>query len=344
MAASATLSQRDPRASASTERESSLFSRAVSTQSSFTAESVQSLSGRRFIVTGANSGIGLDAARIFASKGAHVILAVRSTDKGARAREQILAQHPDAEVHVRALDLASLASIKRFVDEYLESSRTLDVLVNNAGVMALPRTLTADGFEMQLGTNHLGHFALTARLFPALVAGNKPRVVTVSSLAHVQGRVNLDDLHGEKSYRKWGAYMQSKLANLFFAFELDRRARAASIPVMSLACHPGYSATNLQFVGPQMEQNSLVEGVMRFANRFMAQPAAMGCLPTVYAAVSDDVEGGDFIGPDGVGEIRGYPRKVKASARAYDQIGARRLWEASEAACKLVFDPRAVRP
>lgn len=315
----------------------------MSPQNHFTAESVPSLVGKRFIVTGANSGIGLDAAHIFASKGARVTLAVRSADKGKRAKEQLLAQHPGADVHVRSLDLASLASVQRFADEYLSSEKTLDVLVNNAGVMALPRTLTADGFEMQIGTNHLGHFALTARLLPALLATDKPRVVNVSSLVHKNGRVDVEDLHGEKRYSKWGAYAQSKLANLFFTFELDRRARAASAPLVSVACHPGYSATNLQLVGPQMEQNSLVEGVMRFANKFMAQPAAMGCLPTVYAAVASDVEGGDFIGPDGIGEIRGYPRKVKAAARAYDQLGARRLWEASEALCKVAFDLRAVR-
>lgn len=309
----------------------------------FTPESIAPLDGRRFVITGANSGIGLDAARILAGKGARVVLAVRSADKGAKARDEILRAHPEANVEVRPLDLASLASIQRFAEDYLSRDRALDVLINNAGIMAIPRALTEDGFEMQIGTNHLGHFALTARLYPALLAGVKPRVVTVSSAVHRNGKVDLDDLHGERSYRKWKAYAQSKLANLFFAFELDRRLRAAGIDMASVACHPGYAATNLQLVGPRIEQSSLLEGVMRFANKFIAQPSAMGSLPTVYAAVSSDVASGDFIGPDGPFELRGHPKKVRAASRAYDEIGARRLWEASEAACKLRFDVRAGR-
>ncbi len=304
----------------------------------FTANSVPPLHGRRFVVTGANSGIGLDAARMFALKGARVILACRSVDKGERARAEILAASPDAHVEVRALDLSSLASVQRFAEDYLAKDQRLDVLVNNAGVMALPRSLTADGFEMQFGTNHLGHFALTAKLLPALLAGEKPRVVSVSSAVHRQGKINFDDLHGERSYAKWTAYTQSKLANLLFTLELDRRIRAANVPMLAVACHPGYAATNLQFVGPKMEKSSFVEGVMRLGNSLLGQVPAMGALPTVYAAVAEGVQSNDFIGPDGMMELRGHPKKVQPAKHARDAEVAARLWAVSEELCRLRFE------
>jgi NAD(P)-dependent dehydrogenase (short-subunit alcohol dehydrogenase family) len=303
----------------------------------WTPERIPPLDGRRIIVTGANSGIGFEAARMFASRGARVILACRSTDKGHRARDEIVRQYSDAHVEVRELDLASLRSVQNFADAYLAKDHTLDVLVNNAGVMALPRTITEDGFEMQFGTNHLGHFALTARLFAALDKGSNARIVVVSSLMHKRGKIHFDDLHGERSYGKWSAYAQSKLANLLFAFELDRRLRAAKSPVIVAACHPGYSSTNLPFVGPRMEKSSLAETVMRIGNKYLAQPAALGALPTVYAAVADDVRSGDFIGPDGFMELRGYPKHVRPARHAMDPDEARRLWEVSEKSCKIEF-------
>ncbi len=303
----------------------------------WTPDNIASLSGRRIVVTGANSGIGLDATRIFASKGARVVLACRNVDKGQKARDEIVRAHPSADVEVRQLDLASLTSVQRFADDLLAKDKTLDVLVNNAGVMALPRTLTEDGFEMQLGTNHLGHFALTARLFAALEAGKAPRVVNVSSLVHKNGKIHFDDLHGAKRYAKWSAYAQSKLANLLFTHELSRRLREAKSTVITAACHPGYAATNLQFVGPQMEKSSFLEGMMRFGNKVIAQPAELGALPTVYAAVADDVASGDFIGPDGFMEMRGYPVKVQPAKRALDGDVARKLWDVSERECKLTF-------
>jgi NAD(P)-dependent dehydrogenase (short-subunit alcohol dehydrogenase family) len=312
-------------------------SNASSRSGPWTPENVPSLAGRRIVVTGANSGIGLDATRIFASKGARVILACRSTDKGERARDEIVRQHPEAHVEVRKLDLASLSSVQKFADDYLAKDGALDVLVNNAGVMALPRSLTEDGFEMQFGTNHLGHFALTARLFAALDRGSNARVVNVSSLVHKSGSIRFDDLHGERSYGKWSAYSQSKLANLLFTYELDRRLRAANSPVIVAACHPGYANTNLQYVGPQMEKSSFGETIMRIGNKFLAQPAELGALPTVYAAVADDVHSGDFIGPDGFMEIRGYPKHVQPASRAKDSDVARRLWDVSEKACKIEF-------
>ncbi|MFO0557041.1 MAG: oxidoreductase [Polyangiales bacterium] len=312
-------------------------SNASSRSGRWTPENIPSLAGRRIVVTGANSGIGLDATRIFAGKGARVILACRSTDKGQRARDEIVRQHPDADVEVRKLDLASLSSVQKFADDYLAKDGALDVLVNNAGVMALPRSLTEDGFEMQFGTNHLGHFALTARLFSALDKGSNARVVVVSSLVHKSGKIRFDDLHGERSYAKWSAYSQSKLANLLFTHELDRRLRAANSPVIVAACHPGYANTNLQYVGPQMEKSGFGETIMRIGNQFLAQPAELGALPTVYAAVADDVRSGDFIGPDGFMEMRGYPKHVEAASRAKDSDVARRLWEVSEKACKIEF-------
>lgn len=292
------------------------------------------------IVTGANSGIGLDAARILASKGAKVFLAVRNTDKGDRARSEILASSPGADVHVRSLDLASLESVRRFAEDYLAEEGALDLLLNNAGVMALPKQRTADGFEMQFGTNHLGHFALTARLFPGFASAHitdAARVVTVSSLVHKQGKINFDDLNGDRKYAKWTAYSQSKLANLHFTYELARRLADARSKVRAAACHPGYSATNLQFVGPQQEKSSFGESIMRIGNKLLAQPAELGALPTVYAAVSESVTNGDFIGPDGAFEIRGYPVRVQPAARARDSEVARRLWTVSEELTKVQF-------
>jgi hypothetical protein len=207
---------------------------------------------------------------------------------------------------------------------------SLHVLCNNAGVMAIPHRKTADGFEMQLGTNHLGHFALTGLLLDRLLATPGARVVSVSSNAHKFGAMRWDDLQWERRYRKWFAYSQSKLANLLFAFELQRRLAAQGAGLISVGCHPGYAATNLQAAGPRMQGSSLGEGIMELANRLFAQSAAMGALPTLYAATAPDVKGGDYIGPDGLGEQWGYPKKVPSNARSRDADAQRRLWEISE--------------
>lgn len=296
----------------------------------WTAGDIPDLSGKTIVVTGGNSGIGYEAALQFARKGARVVLACRSIDKARAAADQIAASSPGVSIDVIQLDLSSLASVRSFADSFHAHYKTLHVLVNNAGVMALPYRTTADGFEIQFGTNHLGHFALTGLLLDALLAADPARVVTVSSGAHRMGRIRFDDLQWKHGYRKWFAYGQSKLANLLFTFELQRKADAVGAKLLSVACHPGYAATNLQAAGPRMSGAAFLEGFFSFGNRLFAQSAAMGALPTLYAATSPDVCGGDYVGPDGFTEMTGYPKKVGYSAAAGDKAVAARLWEVSE--------------
>jgi NAD(P)-dependent dehydrogenase (short-subunit alcohol dehydrogenase family) len=291
---------------------------------------VPDLAGKRAVITGANSGLGFETARVLAAHGARVTLAVRDVSKGEAAAYSIRTQSPAADLAVASVDLANLSSVRAFAAAFLAAHDRLDMLINNAGVMAIPRRVTADGFEMQLGTNHLGHFALTGLLLPLLLKNPEARIVTVSSGAHVLGRINFDDLQSERTYSPWRAYGQSKLANLLFAYELQRRLAAAGSRVLSMAAHPGYAATNLQAVGPQMDGSKFRERMMAAANRVFAQEAAMGALPTVFAATSPDVAGGDYIGPDGLLGQRGFPRKVHSHARSHDRHAAARLWAHSE--------------
>ncbi|MCW3038178.1 MAG: putative oxidoreductase [Solirubrobacterales bacterium] len=281
--------------------------------SKWTAAELPGQSGRTVIVTGANSGIGFAAARALAFAGADVVLAVRNVAKGKEAAERI-----GARATVRELDLASLDSVRAFAAAW---DGPVDVLINNAGVMAVPETRTADGFEMQIGTNHLGHFALTGLLLDRIT----DRVVTVSSGAHRIGKIRLDDLNWESgSYQRWGAYGQSKLANLLFTFELQRRLAATGSAVRATAAHPGYAATNLQF-----HTASIQDRIMGIANKLLAQSAEMGALPTLFAA-TQDIAGGSYVGPDGLGEQRGHPHLVGCTASAQDPEVARRLWARSE--------------
>ena len=254
--------------------------------SDWTAKDVPDQTGRTVVVTGANSGIGFHAARVLAERGADVVLAVRDTRRGDDATGRIRSGAPEAQVEVRRLDLADLASVREFAGGLGERfGDGLDLLVNNAGVMALPHRKTADGFEMQFGTNHLGHFALTGLLLEALLRRPDPRVVTVSSGLHRRGRIDFDDLQGERSYDKWRAYSQSKLANLLFAYELQRRASAGATPLQAVAAHPGYAATNLQATGPEMAGSRLAERITALTsrifftglmNRIVAQSSEMG--------------------------------------------------------------------
>jgi NAD(P)-dependent dehydrogenase (short-subunit alcohol dehydrogenase family) len=233
---------------------------------------------------------------------------------------------PGAQVQVVLLDMASLASIRSFAEAFAGSGARLDVLINNAGVMALPtRELTADGFERQFGTNHLGHFALTGRLMPALLRAEAPRVVTVASLAHRDGRMVWDDLQGERKYSPWGAYNASKLANILFARELDRRAKETGSRVVSVAVHPGVSKTNIADYGRDLKTRF----VKLFGSLFM-QSDAMGALPTLYAATAAEVKGGTYIGPDGLGELKGYPKVVTPKPQALKEEDGRKLWSVSE--------------
>ncbi len=304
----------------------------------WTAENIPNLSGKTALVTGANSGIGLEAARELARQGAHVVLACRNPRKAEGARASILQDAPGASLELQALDLASLHSVREFAERFRAAHERLDLLINNAGVMALPYCTTADGFEMQLGTNHLGHFALTALVIDRVLAAPGSRIVSVSSNAHKFGRMNFDDLLSQKSYRKWIAYGQSKLANLLFTHELQRRLQTIGSRSIAVACHPGYAATNLPMVGPDMSGSSLMKQITRIGNRWIAQSAAMGALPTLYAATAPDVAGGDYIGPSGVGELRGLPKKVQCTRRAQDAEAARRLWQESERLTGVRFD------
>jgi NAD(P)-dependent dehydrogenase (short-subunit alcohol dehydrogenase family) len=287
--------------------------------SKWTAADLPSQAGRTIVVTGANSGIGLVAARELARSGANVVLAVRNAAKGEAAAAQI-----GHGAQVRPLDLASLESVRAFAAAW---EGPLDVLVNNAGVMATPETRTADGFELQFGTNHLGHFALTGLLLDRIT----DRVVTVSSGAHRIGKIHLDDLNWEKGYKRWPAYGQSKLANLLFTFELQRRLAAAGSPVRALAAHPGYASTNLQF-----HTASIQDKLMGVMNHVLAQSADMGALPTLFAA-TQDLPGGSYVGPDGIGEQRGHPKLVGCTAAARDEAVAAQLWERSEALTGVTF-------
>jgi NAD(P)-dependent dehydrogenase (short-subunit alcohol dehydrogenase family) len=272
------------------------------------------LAGRTYVITGANSGIGLGAARALAGRGGRVVLAVRDPEKGERAAATI-----DGDTEVRRLDLTDLASIRAFADAW---EGELDVLIDNAGVMAVPEGRTKDGFELQLGTNHLGHFALANLLLDRVT----DRVVTVASSAHRIGKIDLDDLNWERRpYQRWPAYGQSKLANLLFSSELQRRLNAAGSPLKAVAAHPGYSATNLQSHTGSRLQNAL----MAFGNRLLAQSDEAGAQPTVHAA-TEDVPGDAYVGPDGFQEMRGRPTLVGRSGRALDEEIARRLWERSE--------------
>jgi NAD(P)-dependent dehydrogenase (short-subunit alcohol dehydrogenase family) len=304
-------------------------------------EDVPGLSGRTAIVTGANSGIGLEAARALAHHGAHVILACRNLEKGRAAEADIRGGSPEAKISIEALDLASLASIRAFAERVLASRPMVDLLVNNAGVMAMPYRRTTDGFEMQLGTNHLGHFALTGLLLERILQTSGTRVVTVSSTAHRYGRIDFDDLQSERHYGPWRAYAQSKLANLLFAFELQRRLASAGADAISVACHPGYAATQLQEVGPRLRNARLMSWAVVIGNRLFAQDARMGALPTLYAATAPDVRGGDFIGPGGLAEMRGHPRRARASTRAHDVALATKLWEVSERLTGVRYDALA---
>lgn len=288
--------------------------------SHWTAHDIPSLVGRTAVVTGGNSGLGLVTAVELARHGANVTIAVRDLAKGASAQAQILAQAPGANVTVAHLDLADLDSITAFA----ETVAMLDILVNNAGVMAMPQRRTKDGFEMQFGTNHLGHFALTGLVLPALTARPGSRIVTVASNAHKFGRMNFNDLMNEQKYRPWSVYGQSKLANLLFTLELTRRLAVADVPTTAYAAHPGYAASNLGTKGSALQTKLIGIG-----NRFIAQSTEMGALPTLFAATAAGLPPGAYIGPDGFNEQRGHPKIVTPAAKAQNYADAARLWEIS---------------
>ncbi len=292
----------------------------------WTADDIPDQAGRTVIVTGANSGLGYVTARELARHGAHVIMAVRNEARGEEALERLRAGQPGARLEIRHLDLSDLDSVSAFAKGVIAAGIPVDVLVNNAGIMMPPRSLTKQGFELQFGVNHLGHFALTGLLLDTLMAGGGGRIVTVSSALHKRGSIHWDDLDGERRYSPVAFYAQSKFANILFGLELDRRFRASAAPVRSLLTHPGYAATNLQSTGP----TGLLNLILKITNRFIAKDAGAGALSQLYAATHPDAEGGQFIGPGGRGESKGYPTVVQPVEAARDPEAAERLWRVSE--------------
>ncbi|UUU34056.1 oxidoreductase [Streptomyces sp. CA-210063] len=294
-------------------------------------------SGRTAVVTGANSGIGYVAARELARRGAHVVLACRSEGRGAAALERMSSEVPEGSVELMRLDLGDLGSVREFAEAYGSANDRLDLLVNNAGVMAVAQSRTADGFETQFGTNHLGHFALTGLLLPMLLAAPGARVVTVSSSMHMRANIDIGDLNSERNYGRWLAYGRSKTANLLFTHELARRLATHGSDVVAAAAHPGYAATNLQTAGPSAEGRKGVERFMRIGNRFFAQSAEAGALPTLYAATAPDVGPDAFIGPSFV-MWRGTPGPSKRAPWTLNDQAGERLWSASEQLTGVTYD------
>ncbi|MET0221720.1 MAG: SDR family oxidoreductase [Tardiphaga sp.] len=308
--------------------------------SDWTINDIPSLAGKLAVVTGATGGLGFETSLALAAAGAEVVLTGRNDDKGSQAIDAICAQVPNALISYQHLDLASLASVANFARRFAQLHGPLDLLVNNAGVMALPtRQTTADGFEMQFGTNYLGHYALTAHLLPALRRGSAPRVVQLSSTVHRVGVVDFDDLQGERSYRPWKAYSQSKLAMLMFALELQRRSDVAGWGLISNAAHPGSSRTDLISNGPG---NGGLIGLISRLLRPLGHSAAAGALPTLFAATAPAAVGGGYYGPSGIFELSGPPAAARI-VRGQDAAAAARLWDVSAVLTGASFDQAAVR-
>jgi len=292
--------------------------------SNWTPDRLPDLAGMKYLITGGNSGIGLEAAKMLAAAGGDIIIACRNRDKAAAAVDQLTAL-ARGKVSVVHLDLSNLGSVRQAARDVRAAHSTLDALINNAGIMQTPQLQTADGFEMQFGTNHLGHFLLDGLLFD-LVEAAKGRIVTVSSVAHKYGKINFDDLMLTRSYGPTKAYTQSKLANLMFALELDRKLTAAGSSVSSIACHPGYSNTQLQSTGPSGFLNSLY----KLTNPLLAQPSQKGAIPTVLSAAGEEALAGAYYGPTGAFDARGPVSDASVARRARDKKAAARLWSESE--------------
>ncbi len=292
-------------------------------------KNIPSQKGRVAIVTGSSSGIGYETARVLANKQASVVIAVRNLDKGNKALAKILQQNKDADVKVMELDLANLASVKNFAENFQKNYLRLDLLINNAGVMIPPYSKTTDGFELQFGTNHLGHFALTGQLLQFLIGTEGSRIVNLSSSGHIMGKIDFDDLNWEKrSYAKWKAYGDSKLANLYFTYELDRKLKDNGIDILVTASHPGWTATELQ----------RTTGVVEYLSGIFAQDITMGALPTLRAAIEADLKGGEFFGPNGFMTMRGYPIKAETNELSKDKAIAKKLWVVSEKLTGVKFE------
>lgn len=308
--------------------------------SDWTTDDIADQAGRTVLITGANSGIGFEAAKALVDKGAYVVLACRSRLKADGAVDQIMADEPAGSVEILEMDLSDLASVEAGANAFLAKHDRLDVLINNAGLMAIPKRITDAGVEMQFAVNHLGHFALTGRVLDVLASSGTDavpaRVVTISSQGHRPGKMDFDNLDASKSYNAWKAYFRSKLANLLFMRELDRRVSEHSLPIMSLAAHPGASSTNLgnEPAGDWASRLMKIGGPIMLK---IAQSPAMGALPTLRAAVGADAVGGEYFGPDGFNEMRGHPEKVEMSKTAADPAVAEVLWQTSQDLCGVTY-------
>lgn len=300
-------------------------------------EDIPDQTGKIALITGANSGIGFEAAKALASKGAKVILACRNQQKAQTAMDSILKEQPSAQLEFLQLDLADQTNIKTAVKRFLESHSQLDLLINNAGVMWLPRTETVDGFEMQFGTNHLGHFTLTGLLLDTLLGTSNARVVTVSSLAHRSGRIYFDDLMLQTDYKKHKSYAQSKLANLMFSNELQRRINQSGKSLLSVAVHPGGSSTNLAVPGFEMQDSTVQAKIAKWITPLVTQSAANGSLPTLYGATSNNIKGGEYIGPKHFFEVMGPPVNAYATRYSRNVEHCKKLWEASVALTDVAY-------
>lgn len=295
----------------------------------WTIEDMGSQEGRVALVTGANSGLGYYTALGLAAKGAEVIMACRNLEKGEAALAGIKKEYPDALLKLKQLDLADLSSVRTFAEEVSKEYKRIDLLINNAGLMAIPYRKTAEGFEMQFGVNHLGHFALTGLLIDLISDTPEARVVNVSSNAHYMGRIRFDDLNWEKKYSRWGAYGMSKLANLMFTMELQERLETSGSKVLVVAAHPGYADSKLIEKGAEMNGRRALVKLSRFVNRIFAQSTEMGALPTLYAATSPEVVPGGYYGPGGWRELKGYPTQVSPGKKQMDTEAQKKLWKVS---------------
>ena len=300
----------------------------MSKKNKWTKEDIPDQSGKIAIVTGANSGLGYEVTRVLAKNGAHVVMGCRNLEKAEVAFNQIITDDINSSLEIIRLDLSDLASVKDFVSEFSKKHQSLDILCNNAGVMMTPYQKTVDGFELQLGTNHFGHFALTGLLIDILIKKENSRIVTMSSIAHTMGKMDFDNLNWEKKYGRTKAYGRSKLANLLFAYELQRRLEAKGSKSISIASHPGWTRTNLQ-------RNVWFFRVM---NHLLSQKPKKGALPMLYAATSPEAEGGAYYGPDGRMQWKGYPKRVQSNDETHNNEDAKRLWEISEELTSVKFN------
>ena len=298
--------------------------------SKWTQDDIPDLEGKVVVITGANSGLGLESSKVMAERGATIVMACRNMAKAEKAKDEVLREVPSAKIDLMQLDNASLDSVKAFADAFKAKYDRLDILLNNAGVMAIPRTETADGFEMQLGVNHLAHFALVGHLLDVITSTPNSRIHNTASSAAFNGNINFDDLMGKENYSRWGAYGQSKLANIFFANELDRRLKAAGHDTISNSSHPGLVMTNLQTNSLNQSGNSILERVLYavFGN-LIAQDVSKGVLSQLYGATSQDARGGKFYGPARM-RILGYPAEQKSNDAVNDAAALKRFWEVSE--------------